>query len=184
MPMPLIPIGNKAEPSAYKKTMLAAAHRFLPGALKAVLQTTGVQGVLTVSCFTDCIDSLLWSLPNSLLLSKRTVNCSVWAWCLYVCVLMSRVVCIYVYSLLIQVFSHPKQLDALCTLAVSKQARWDNNSGCLSVNWNSVQSLTNNSTHTDCRLTPCFVLLHCVSWRIRFSLKSVGNWSGDNRATS
>lgn len=79
MLMLLIPIGNKTEPSAYKKTMLAAAHRFLPGALKGVLQTIGVQGVLTISCFTDCIDSLLWALPNSLLLSKRTANCSVWA---------------------------------------------------------------------------------------------------------
>lgn len=35
----LILIGSSTEPSAVKKTMLAATHRFLPGALKGVVQT-------------------------------------------------------------------------------------------------------------------------------------------------
>lgn len=38
MLMLLILIGNRTEPSTDKKTMLAAAHRFLPGALRGVLQ--------------------------------------------------------------------------------------------------------------------------------------------------
>lgn len=55
----LILIGNRTQPSADEKTMLAAAHRFLPGALKGVLQTVlefmkfsqyvVLQTVLTVS---------------------------------------------------------------------------------------------------------------------------------------
>lgn len=36
--MLLIPIGNRTDLSTDKKTMLAAAHRFLPGALRGVLQ--------------------------------------------------------------------------------------------------------------------------------------------------
>lgn len=38
MLMLLILIGNSTEPSTDKKTMLAAPHRFLPGALRGVLQ--------------------------------------------------------------------------------------------------------------------------------------------------
>lgn len=38
MLMLLILIGSRTEPSTDKKTMLAAAHRFLPGALRGVLQ--------------------------------------------------------------------------------------------------------------------------------------------------
>lgn len=38
MLMLLILGGNRTEPSTDKKTMLAAAHRFLPGALRGVLQ--------------------------------------------------------------------------------------------------------------------------------------------------
>lgn len=68
MLMLLILIGNRTEPSADKKTMLAAAHRFLPGALKGVLQTvseftgfsqsvvlqivsTGSSGLCLTACF-------------------------------------------------------------------------------------------------------------------------------------
>lgn len=67
MLMLLILTGNRTEPSTDKKTMLAAAHRFLPGALRgvllAVLEFTGfsqsvvLRIVLTVSsglCLTVC----------------------------------------------------------------------------------------------------------------------------------
>lgn len=75
MLMLLILIGNRTEPSADKKTMLAAAHRFLPGALKGVLQTVlefmgfsqsvVLQNVLTVSsglCLTACFYQRGWQI--------------------------------------------------------------------------------------------------------------------------
>lgn len=93
MLMLLILIGNRTEPSADKKTMLAAAHRFLPGALKGVLQTVSefmgfsqsvvLQIVLTVSsglCLTACF------------YQRGVYELNV---CLCVCVMMIVSVCTY-----------------------------------------------------------------------------------------
>lgn len=72
MLMLLILIGNRTEPSTDKKTMLTAAHRFLPGALRGVLQA-----VLEFTGFSQSVVSGIVSTvssglgPNSLFLSKR-----------------------------------------------------------------------------------------------------------------
>lgn len=75
MLMSLIIIGNRTEPSTDNKTMLEAAHRFLPGGLRGVLQgCIGVHGVLTICCLIAFIDILYQVLPKSLFLTKGNGN--------------------------------------------------------------------------------------------------------------
>lgn len=66
MLMLLILIGHGTKPCTDKKTMLAATHGFLPGALeRCVAGSIGVHRVLTICCLTYRIDRLLLAQPKA-----------------------------------------------------------------------------------------------------------------------
>lgn len=86
-------IGNRTEPSADKKTMLAAAHRFLPGALKGVLQTVSEFMGFSQSVVLQIVSTVSSGLCLTACFYQRGVyELNV---CLPVCVLMIVSVCTY-----------------------------------------------------------------------------------------
>lgn len=110
-------IGNRTEPSPDKKTMLAAANRFLPGALRGVLQA-----VLEFTGFSQSvvsIDSLLWLCLTVCLYQGGwdivVYDLHVWMWRIgvwvsfHLFVFASKVVSHYLSNVRIQTMSIPCQ---------------------------------------------------------------------------